>query len=139
VVWYPSAKLFSPTGIIVSGYAIENGTPFGELRTVEARLDASRDAIEKLHPGHGKELTKPIYVNWGKIPYNLGSWISGFGRRGASGGVSVERLLEPDGRIYFAGDHTSHLVGWQEGAALSAYRTINQIGTEVEKGKPNAA
>jgi monoamine oxidase len=69
------------------------------------------------------------------IPYNLGSWISGFGR----GGTSVDRLLEPDGRIYFAGDHTSHLVGWQEGAALSAYRTINQLGTVVEKGSAHAA
>ena len=135
VVWYPSAKLFSPTGIVVSGYAIENGMAFGELHGVEAKLDASRQAIELLHPGHGKELTKPIYVNWGKIPYNLGSWISGFGRRGDS----VERLIEPDGRIYFAGDHTSHLVGWQEGAALSAYRTINQIGTEVEKRSTHAA
>jgi monoamine oxidase len=135
VVWYPSAKLFSPTGIVVSGYAIENGMAFGKLPNVEAKLDASRQAIEALHPGHSKELTNPIYVNWGMIPYNLGSWISGFGRAG----TSVERLLEPDGRIYFAGDHTSHLVGWQEGAALSAYRTINQIGTEVEKRTPNAA
>jgi monoamine oxidase len=135
VVWYPSAKLFSPTGIIVSGYAVENDTPFGDLPSVQAKLDASRQAIELLHPGHGKELSNPLYVNWGKIPYNLGAWISGFGRRGES----VERLIEPDGRIYFAGDHTSHLVGWQEGAALSAYRTINQIGSEVEKRKPNAA
>jgi monoamine oxidase len=135
VVWYPSAKLFSETGIVVSGYAVENGMAFGKLPNVQAKLDASRQAIELLHPGHGKELTKPIYVNWGMIPYNLGSWISGFGR----GGTSVDRLLEPDGRIYFAGDHTSHLVGWQEGAALSAYRTINQLGTVVEKGSAHAA
>jgi len=135
VVWYPSAKLFSPTGIVVSGYAVENGMAFGQLPSVAAKLDASRQAIEVLHPGRSKELTNPIYVNWGKIPYNLGSWISGFGRSG----VSVDRLLEPDGRIYFAGDHTSHLVGWQEGAALSAYRTMNQIGIEVEKRTPHAA
>jgi len=134
VVWYPSAKLFSPTGIVVSGYAIENGMAIGQLPNVQAKLDASRLAVELLHPGHGNELSKPIYVNWGMIPYNLGSWISGFGRSS-----SVERLLDPDGRVYFAGDHTSHLVGWQEGAALSAYRTINQIGTQVEKRTPNAA
>jgi monoamine oxidase len=121
--------------VIVSGYAIENGMAFGKLPNVQAKLDASRQAIETLHPGHGKELRNPIYVNWGMIPYNLGSWISGFGRSK----VSVERLLEPDGRIYFAGDHTSHLVGWQEGAALSAYRAVNHIGTEVEKRSSHAA
>ena len=136
VVWYPSAKLFSQTGIVVSGYAIENGMAFGKLPSVEAKLNASRQAIEYLHPGHSKELTKPIYVNWGEIPFNLGSWISGFGRRGQPG---LDRLLEPDDRIYFAGDHTSHLVGWQEGAALSAYRTINQIGARIQNRSTNAA
>jgi len=134
IVWYPSAKLFSQTGIIVGGYSDnETGTPFGDLPTVQAKLDASRHAIELLHPGCGKELTKPVYVNWGKIPYNLGGWLSDYS------GSSVYRLFEPDGRVYFAGDHTSHLSGWQEGAALSAYRSINQIGVEVEKKGPHAA
>ena len=134
IVWYPSARMFSQTGIIVGGYADnEPGTPFGDLKTVEAKLNASRHAIELLHPGHGKELTKPIYVNWGKIQYALGGWLSDYS------GKSIERLLEPDGCIYFVGDQTSKLSGWQEGAALSAYRCMNQIGTEVEKRAPHAA
>jgi monoamine oxidase len=134
IVWYPSANMFSKTGIIVGGYSDnEAGTEFGNLPTVQAKLDASRHAIELLHPGHGKELTKPVYVNWGKIPYNLGGWVSDYS------GTSMHRLFQPDGRVYFAGDHTSHLSGWQEGAALSAYRSINQIGVEVEKKGPHAA
>ena len=133
IVWYPSANMFSKTGIIVGGYSDnETGTDFGNLPTVQAKLDASRRAIELLHPGHGKELTKPVYVNWGKIPYNLGGWVSDYS------GVTMHRLFQPDGRVYFAGDHTSHLSGWQEGAALSAYRSINQIGVEVEKKGPHA-
>jgi monoamine oxidase len=134
IVWYPSGRIFSQTGIIVGGYADnEPGTPFGDLKTVEAKLNASRHSIELLHPGHGKELTKPVYVNWGKIQYALGGWLSDYS------GKSIERLLEPDGRIYFVGDQTSKLSGWQEGAALSAYRTMNQIATEVEQRRPNAA
>jgi monoamine oxidase len=134
IVWYPSAKMFSKTGIIVGGYADnEPGTPFGDLKTVQDKLDASRHSIDLLHPGHGKELTKPIYVNWAKIEYALGGWLSDYS------GKSIERLLEPDGRIYFVGDQTSQLSGWQEGAALSAYRTMNQIGGLVEKSGPHAA
>jgi monoamine oxidase len=134
IVWYPSARMFSQTGIVVGGYADnEPGTPFGDLKSVQAKLDASRHAIDLLHPGHGKELNKPIYVNWGKIQYALGGWLSDYS------GKSIERLLEPDGCIYFVGDQTSKLSGWQEGAALSAYRCMNQIGTEVEKRRPNAA
>jgi monoamine oxidase len=135
VVWYPSAGLFSERGIVVSGYGGENDTPFGRLPTLEAKLAASRQAIELLHPGRGKDLSKPVYINWGNIPYNLGAWISGFGR----GPVSTDALLVPDRRVYFAGDHTSHLVGWQEGAALSAYRVINQLGVRIQTGGNIAA
>ena len=131
VVWYPSARLFSERGVVIAGYSIENGTAFGALPTVEAKLDASRHAIELLHPGHSKDLSSPMYISWGHIPYNLGSWISGFGR---SGDVSINPLLVPDRRVYFAGDHTSHLVGWQEGAALSSYRVINQLGVRMQNG-----
>jgi len=135
VIWYPSARFFSERGVVIGGYSVENGTAFGKLPSVEAKLDASRQAIELLHPGHSKDLSKPIYISWGHIPYNLGSWIHGFGRSA----VSMDPLLVPDRRVYFAGDHTSHLVGWQEGAALSSYRVINQLGARIENGGTIAA
>jgi monoamine oxidase len=135
IVWYPSWGLFSPRGVVVSGYGVENGTPFGALST-PAKLDASRKAVELLHPGCGEKLEKPVYISWGQIPYNLGSWISGFGRGDAA---DYELLLKPDGRVYFAGDHTSHIVGWQEGAAVSAVRAINLIGAKVDKRSSDAA
>jgi monoamine oxidase len=40
-------------------------------------------------------------------------------------------MLEPDDRIYFAGDHLSHLSSWQEGAALSAQRAVQMIAARV--------
>jgi monoamine oxidase len=131
VVWYPSAEFFSSKGIIVGGYSVENGTDFGRLPNIQAKLDASRTAIEKLHPGCSKELTNPVYINWGEIPFNLGSWVHGYGSDYAN---TYKRIILPDRRVYFAGDHTSHIVGWQEGAALSAHRTINQIGIAVQQG-----
>ena len=131
VVWYPSARLFSERGVIIGGYSVENGTAFGKLPSVQAKLDASRRAIDLLHPGHGKDLSRPIYISWGHIPYNLGSWISGFGHAGSD---NLAVLLVPDRRVYFAGDHTSHLVGWQEGAVLSSYRVINQLGVRMQNG-----
>ncbi|MGA8110495.1 MAG: flavin monoamine oxidase family protein, partial [Acidobacteriaceae bacterium] len=131
VVWYPSARLFSERGVVIGGYSVENGTAFGKLPSVQAKLEASRQAIDLLHPGHGKDLSKPVYISWGHIPYNLGSWISGFGHAGSE---SLDVLLVPDRRVYFAGDHTSHLVGWQEGAVLSSYRVINQLGVRMQNG-----
>jgi monoamine oxidase len=151
LVWYPSARFFSPTGVVIGGYSIElgpaagslpallgktdlsertatkNGYAFGHLPTMQAKIDASRRSIELLHPGHGKDLVNPVYVSWGHIPHNLGSWIS----LAWNDEKALETLQTPDRRVYFAGDHTSHLVGWQEGAALSAYRVINQLGERM--------
>lgn len=151
LVWYPSARFFSEKGVVVGGYSIEqppalgalpdllakselafrtqlaHGYAFASLPSTQTKLDASRRSIELLHPGHGKDLANPVYVSWGHIPHNLGSWI-GFEWNDKE---TLQTLQTPDRRVYFAGDHTSHLVGWQEGAALSAYRVINQLGERM--------
>jgi monoamine oxidase len=154
LVWYPSARLFSERGILVGGYSMEfgpgarpladvlantpalyrattvNGYAFGKLPSMQAKLEASRRSVELLHPGHSKDLRKPVYISWGRIPWNLGSWISFY----LNDQKTLATLQAPDRRIYFAGDHTSHIVGWQEGAALSAHRVIRQLGARIESG-----
>jgi monoamine oxidase len=138
LVWYPSAKLMAKRGVILSGYAMENWDPFGKLPSNAAKLAASRAAVEKLHPGKGQELEKPIYMCWGKVPYNLGSWVS----RGPDYppaeeseyfGGPYKEFIVPDERIYFAGDHCSHIIGWQEGAALAAQRAVSMIAERVNR------
>jgi len=140
LVWYPSWKLFSDKGVVVSGYGVENHSDFGKLPTVAAKLEASRTAVEKLHPGYSKELKNPMYVNWGEIPYNLGSWV---GRAPSYvAGRSMEyyegpykEFIQPDDRIYFSGDHCSHIIGWQEGAALASHRAIKMISEREQMAK----
>jgi monoamine oxidase len=142
LLWYPSWKLFSDRGVLVAGYGVENHSEFGKLPSVAAKLDASRAAVEKLHPGHGKELKNPMYVNWGEIPYNLGSWVGRAPNYVA--GRSMEyyegpykEFIQPDDRIYFSGDHCSHIIGWQEGAALASHRAVRMISEQVQTAKVN--
>ena len=143
LLWYPSWKLFSDRGVLVAGYGVENHSDFGKLQSVAAKLDASRAAVEKLHPGHGKELKNPMYINWGEIPYNLGSWV---GRAPSYvAGRSMEyyegaykEFIQPDDRIYFSGDHCSHIIGWQEGAALASHRAISLISERVQVARVGA-
>ena len=151
-IWFPSAGLFSPRGVLVSGYTDERQLAFRKL-SMEEKYAESRKSIERLHPGHGKELEKPIYVGWGLIPHNEGSWIQSYGpgqdrapgagvnRQGApshpaaaktGSNPGYETLIEPDGPIYFAGDHCSHIVGWQEGAALSSLRAVQMIADKTK-------
>jgi monoamine oxidase len=139
LVWYPSNGLFGKTGIILSGFNLEHddfsdGSPtaFGALPTMQAKFDASRAAVEVLHPGHGKSLTKPIYVSWKQIPYSLGC----FAMNGMpSAKPAYDELNQPDGCLFFAGDYLSHIVAWQEGAALSAHRAISGIATHMQNSQ----
>ena len=154
-IWFPSAGLFSQRGVLVSGYTDERDTPFGKM-ALPGKFEESRKSIERLHPGHGKELEKPMYVCWGRVEHNEGSWIRSYspdqehapgmsltrqtGQARSAGAArtgtnpNYEIIIQADGPIYFAGDHASHIVGWQEGAALSSLRAIQMI-TDVVKAK----
>ncbi len=187
-IWFPSWGLFSDRGIVVSGYTDERESPFAAL-SLDAKFAESRKSIERLHPGHGHELEKPVYYGWGKSQWNEGSWIRSYGPEqweddeahdhpaakvgapdsvpGGNGkeaakqqapGVALNRqtgqgaapaasrtgtnqnyeiLIQPDERILFAGDHTTHVVAWQEGAALSALRAVQLISDRVKAARLN--
>src|SRR5215470_13373286 len=126
MVWYPSGYLHNEFGVLLSGYGMQSIKEFNELPNLESKLTASRAAVERLHPGHGQDLHSPMFVVWEKIPFNQGAWISGASGEYYKGPYNA--FLEPDERIYFAGDYCSHLLTWQEGAALSAHRTVKMIG-----------
>jgi monoamine oxidase len=62
------------------------------------------------------------------VKWNEGSWIREYG--GGPQGYDV--VIEGDGPIYLAGDTISNIVGWQEGAALSARRAVDMISARVK-------
>jgi monoamine oxidase len=127
-VWYPSANLQAEKGILVSGYTDEAVEGFDAL-SLSDKLAKSRESVEKLHPGHSKELDKGVFCGWKHVKWNEGSWIGGVTEQ------VYETIIKPDGPIYFAGDHASHIVGWQEGAALSAKRAVQMISDKVKMAK----
>jgi monoamine oxidase len=133
LVWYPSARLFSGKGVVIAGYNLENGTPLEAMNLAE-KFQASRQAVEHLHPGHSKELANPVCVCWGRIPYNLGSWVH---INEPAMYPGYERAIQMDDPIFLAGDHMSHIVGWQEGAALSAHRAVTML-TQSQSSRQSA-
>jgi monoamine oxidase len=130
-VWYPSANLMKPTGIVCAGYSEESRVPGFSSLSLQEKFALSRASIEKLHPGCGKELTKPIYMGWIHVKWNEGSWIDTYG----GGPAGYETVIQPDGPFYIAGDTTSHVVGWQEGAALSARRVVTLLSDKVKHAR----
>ncbi|PWU05771.1 MAG: hypothetical protein C5B51_13815 [Terriglobia bacterium] len=88
---------------------------------------------------YGRQLRNPVYVAWGKVPHNLGSWVRGFSRAQGNDGNYYEgpykEFSVPDDRFYFAGDHCSHLNAWMEGAIFSAHRCVQMIADRTGKGR----
>jgi monoamine oxidase len=123
MVWYPSAALFSDQGIVLGSYSSgDNGAKLAALPLPE-QFETTRAVVERLHPGHGKELGRPMGINWAKVPYSLGE-----SARYRPGQVAEYQALNtPDGPFFFAGDYLSKVGTWQESAMTSARRTINLI------------
>jgi monoamine oxidase len=123
LVWYPSDRFFAAKGILLGAYANRDEADELAGKPLHEQIELTRAAIEGLHPGHGKELEKPVAVAWSKVPFSLG--IAARYRDGQED--EYKRLNAADGPFYFAGEHLSHIGAWQEGAVVSAHRAATMI------------
>lgn len=126
-IWHPSGGFHRDKGILVY-YIYMGGEAVTSRPLSEQHLFAQRE-IDALFPGHGPELGKPVVVNWGKIPYNLGN------KAYLTDDDPLYRIMnQPDGPFYFANDWLTH-AGWQEGAILSARHTVAAIDKRRRQAK----
>lgn len=129
LVWYPSGKFQAKRQILLAAYAFrDQAVRLGALSLAE-RIATARGAVDRLHPGHGRDLASPVVVDWKKIPFNEGPWIEwedpGNDHRAA------DVLNVGDGPFRFAGSHLSAYSGhWQEGAILSARRAVSLLAVQ---------
>ncbi len=132
-IWYPSNGYHRDKGIILGAYIF--GVPGFDQETAlrfaamspSQRLEAAIVAGERIHPGYGSMVEAGVSRAWSEVPFQKGSWPD-FGK------VPVEALKQPDGAVYFAGDLTSALSGWQEGSALSALAAVEAIQMRAANG-----
>jgi monoamine oxidase len=131
LVWYPSDSFQNPNGILLGCYNTgDDAQKLGALPLAD-QYTRSRIAVNDLHPGHGAELLHPIAVSWQKVPFSMGPWV-----HWPEGPSADYRLLNrPDDHIYLAGEHLSHVNGWQEGAMLSAHQVVSEICQRVRTAK----
>lgn len=133
VIWYPSGSFHAPRQVLVAAYGWDNlGARLARL-TLGERIETARRVIEHMHPGHGKDLEKPVVINWRRIPYSEGAWIE-WGTAG-NDPASAMALNDGDGPFSFAGSYLSAYSGhWQEGAVLSALRVVERLTADAARG-----
>ena len=133
-IWYPANGYHQDKGILLGAYIF--GVPgfdqpsalnFAAMSPSQ-RLEAAIKAGEKIHPEYYRDNVEAgVSRAWSEVRFQKGSWPD-FGK------VPVAQLAEPDGAVYFAGDLTSALSGWQEGSALSALAAVDAIQMRAANG-----
>jgi len=118
-IWHPSGGFNRPKGITVY-YIYMGGERVTSMPMAEQHRFAQAE-IDAIFPGHGKSLSKPIVINWGKIPYNEGNKANFVGDD-----PLYHAMNKADGPFYFAADWLTHS-GWQEGAIQSGRYVVSSI------------
>lgn len=125
LVWYPSSGFNTPTGVLVAAYLTGGPAKALQALPLSVQIAHARAAVERLHPGHGVDLTAPIVIDWNRVPFNLGPWIH-WDSEGADP-AAYHLLNQPAGRVLFSGAHLSQLPSWMEGGVAAARRTVSLV------------
>jgi len=121
LIWYPSGRFQAPRAVLLAAYTSREAAARLGARSRPEQIAAARAAVERLHPGHGRDLAAPLVVHWSKVPFAEGPWIE-WTDPGNDAQAAVA-LNAGDGPFLFAGSHLSAYSGhWQEGAILSGRR-----------------
>ena len=127
-IFYPSYDYLSGKGILIGYYNFnEKAVATGNL----SFRDREKLALEKgglIHPQYRQEFETAFSVAWHKTRYSLGGWAlySAEERQ-----TLYKPLLEPEGRVYFAGEHMTWLNAWMAGAFESARSVVAALHSRV--------
>lgn len=124
-IWYPSAGLHEKRGVLVGAYiwSDKEGEAFAKKLPAQRAVDALADG-GAVHRDYAKSLGRPVSVAWPNVPYSGAGWAE-WGR--AARATHYPVLLKGEGPYLFAGEHMSHITGWQEGAVLSAHYVLGVL------------
>ena len=130
-IWYPSSGYLTKKGVLIGLYNyFEDAEAFDAL-TPAQRTDRAIEVGRAVHGDvYRSEFETSFSAQWARIRHSEGGWVLWPDRSGPSSAV-YQRLLAPQGRLYFAGDHMSYVTSWQHGAFESARYVVMQLHQRV--------
>jgi len=90
----------------------------------EEQVRWAAEYLDKVHPGLKQNIEGGTSVCWDDDPWSLGAWADY-----APGEMTTlfPHVAKPEGRVHFAGEHTTGLGATLEGAVQSGIRAANEI------------
>jgi monoamine oxidase len=103
--------------------------PVGAME-LDEQIAFAAEGLEKLHPGFSKYVEGGTAVSWHNDPYAGGGYA--WWKPGQLTAWMPE-LAKPEGRLFFAGEHTSPLGRTMEGAVMSGNRAARELHAAATK------
>ncbi len=125
-LWDLGSAVGGETGMIQAYMQYQNAEAFAAVAPAE-RQEYALSQIEAFFPQIRDELTGYSEHVWGEDPFVKGAWTDLL--PGQAGFFSI--LGAPEGRVHFAGEHTSVWAGWIQGAIESGKRAAHEIDSSI--------
>jgi monoamine oxidase len=122
-LWHPTWDAAGPRGVLLSYVRGERALALDALSGSE-RVRTVLEHWETIFPGASAHAGAPASHSWQDDPWSVRAWASPTPAQLAAYGA---RIREPEGRIHFAGEHTSDDRGWMQGALASGVRAAREI------------
>ncbi len=117
-------QLVVERGAILGSYLSGRAARAASKKDEPTRIREATADLELVHPGAGAVVGHAVSRSWDADPFARGGYawckpgqLTTFGKE----------LWSPEGRVHFAGDHTSYRPGFMHGAVASAKRVVSEI------------
>jgi monoamine oxidase len=129
----PSTGWQSKKGVLLGAYLFGDVAVQTSALSLKDRIETCLDVGEEIFPGlYRANYEKAFSWCWHRAKYSQGGWAEW---SQASRAKHYPTLLQPEGRIYLAGEHLSYMTGWQCGAFESAWQQIEKLHNHAQQAQ----
>ena len=127
-LFYPSNDYLSGKGILIGYYNFNDKAVATGNLSYQQREQFALDKGSQIHPQYRQEFETSFSVSWHKTKYSQGGWALYSPEERQS---LYKPMLQPDKRVYFAGEHMTYLNAWMAGALESARSVVAELHSRV--------
>jgi monoamine oxidase len=125
--WIYDAGVIQPgPGAVIGAYMAGERARAASALGEDERRDATVRMLAAVYPGLGDPVAEGASKCWTTDPWARGGYC--WFRPGEMQALG-DHVRTPEGRVHFAGDHTSPAPGWMEGAIESGLRAAKEVET----------
>jgi monoamine oxidase len=122
-LWHTTDDKPGPESMLVAYFKHDGARELAALAP-ESRAKNAIERVARLLPGLEKQVVASVVKVWAEDPWAGGAYLQFLPGQLYD---LKPHFARPEGRIHFAGDHTSYLPGWMQGALTSGHRVAAEI------------